>query len=64
MVRDLLRALPSVDVAGVKRATGLEASWTGRWLLGGGRGLPTSMVAAAGRLPLLVTSFPQEAWGC
>lgn len=30
----------------------------------GGWGLPTSMVAAAGRLPLLVTSFPQEARGC
>lgn len=26
-------------------------------------GVPTSMVAAAGRLPLLVTSFPQVAWG-
>lgn len=29
-------------------------------LLGGGWGLPTSMVAAAGRLPLLVTSFPRR----
>lgn len=28
-----------------------------------GAGVPTSMVAAAGWLPLLVTSFPQEAWG-
>lgn len=61
-MRDLPKTPPSVHVAGVQRATGLEASWTGRWLLG--RGLPTCMVAAAGRLPLLVTSFPQEAWGC
>lgn len=63
-MRDLLKAPRNVDVAGVHRTTGLEASWTGRWLLGGGWGLPTSMVAAAGRLPLLVTSFPQEARGC
>lgn len=27
-----------------------------------GWGVPTSMVAAAGRLALLVTSFPQETW--
>lgn len=30
------RPAPSVDVAGVQKATGLEASWTGRWLLGRG----------------------------
>lgn len=63
-MRDLLKAPQNVDVAGVQRTTGLEASWTGRWLLGRGWGLPTSMVAAAGQLPLLVTSFPQEARGC
>lgn len=27
------------------------------------KSVPTSMVAAAGRLPLLVTSFLQEVWG-
>lgn len=38
-MRDLLKAPQNVDVAGVQRTTGLEASWTGRWLLGGGVGV-------------------------
>lgn len=46
----------SVDEAEVQAAS--EAKRTGRWL--GGGGVPTSMVAAAGRLALLVISFPQE----
>lgn len=45
----------------MRGAPGLRARWAGKWLC---LGVPTSMVAAAGRLPLLVTSFPQEAWGC